>query len=37
VWLSLDVDQHVDVEQAERGQRYTITEEDLRNGRSGEV
>jgi hypothetical protein len=35
VWRSLDVGQHVDVEPAERGKHNT--EEDCRDGRSGEV
>jgi hypothetical protein len=33
-WRSLEVDQHVDVEPAERGQHNTIHEEDFRDGRS---
>jgi hypothetical protein len=37
VWHSLDVDQHVDVEPAERGQHDNSDEEDGRDGRSGEI
>jgi hypothetical protein len=37
VWRSLDVDEHVDVEPAERGQHDTRSEEDCSDGRSGEV
>jgi hypothetical protein len=37
VWRSLDVDQHVHVEPADRGQHGTNTEEDGRDGRCGEV
>jgi hypothetical protein len=37
VWRSLDVDQHVDVEPAGRGQHDTNSKEDCRDGGSGEV
>jgi hypothetical protein len=37
VWCSLDVDQYVDVEPAERGQHDNNNEEDYRDGKSGEV
>jgi hypothetical protein len=37
VWRSLDADQHVDVEAAERGQHDNNNEEDCRVGRSGEI
>jgi hypothetical protein len=37
VWRSLDVHQHPDAEPAERGQHDTTSEEDCRDGRSGEV
>jgi hypothetical protein len=37
VWHSLDVDQRADVEPAERGRHDTISEDDYRDGRSGEV
>jgi hypothetical protein len=37
VWRSLDVDQHDDVEPAERGRHDTINEEDCRDKRSGDV
>jgi hypothetical protein len=37
VWRSLDVDQHVAVEHAYRGQHDRNAEEDCRDGRSGEV
>jgi hypothetical protein len=37
VWRSFDVDHHVDVEPAERGQHDTSGEEVCRDGRSGEV
>jgi hypothetical protein len=37
VWRSLDDDQHVDVVPAERGQHDNNSDEDCRDGRSGEV
>jgi hypothetical protein len=37
IWRSLEVDQHADVEPAERGHHDTNNEEDCRDGRSGEV
>jgi protein tyrosine/serine phosphatase len=37
VWRSLYVDEHAGVEPAERGQHDINTEEDYRDGRSGEV
>jgi hypothetical protein len=36
-WCSLDVDHDVDVDPAERGQHDTSSEEDCRDGRSGEA
>jgi hypothetical protein len=36
VWHPLDVDQHATVEPAERGKHDTSSEEDCRDGRSGE-
>jgi hypothetical protein len=37
VWRSLNLDQHADVEPAESGHHGTSSEEDCRDGRSGEV
>jgi hypothetical protein len=37
VWRSLDVDEHDDVEAIESGQYDTYSEEDCRDGRSGDV
>jgi hypothetical protein len=37
VWRSLDFDRHADVEPADRGHHDTISEENYRDGRSGEV
>jgi hypothetical protein len=37
VWRSLDVDEHANVEAAERGQHDNSNEEDSHDGRSGEV
>jgi hypothetical protein len=37
VWRSLDEAQHADVEPAERGQHDTKSDEERRDGRSGEV
>jgi hypothetical protein len=37
VWRPLDVDQPIDVQPSERGQRDTDNEKDCRDGRSNEV
>jgi hypothetical protein len=37
VWRSLDADQHVDVEAAEKGQHDNNNEKDCRVGRSGGI
>jgi hypothetical protein len=37
VWLSLDVDHLANVEPAERGHHDTMSDEDYRDRRSGEV